>query len=472
MSDDGTHFYLNRVIHYDNRLNSHHFNKSLPFSTTDFTHVTAVYDHGMFTCYVGTDSLLSYTLDCTQYKDWNIGSDPTLAVGGIESMYAGMGQSFNGYIDDIRLWNRALSKEEVEANYTRILGGTEGGLVLYWPLDEGLGVKDYAFDVARQDGIYQLNHPEVGLNATPSATVPQQLGLYGVTDKNGNYIIRGIPFQQGGTNYEIAPLYGEHQFNPVTRSMFVSPTSLTANNIDFEDVSSFPMEGYVYYAGTNIPAEGIQFYVDGQLLTTDGEVQQSDAQGRYRISVPIGEHFVEAKLGNHKMVNQGRFPIKGKRNFNAPVTYNFSDSTLVNFVGRVSGGERNDTLAVGFGASKNNIGTATITLKLNNESLSFNRVEGKPQTSATQIRTWESDTVSINSTAWTGFEGGDARYIFINTDPATGEFSAKLPPLKYIVKNIEIPKNPDIEFNILPEIDLSNVLKEQIDSLWQGATPC
>ena len=466
-SDDGTHFYLNRVIHYDNKLKSHHFNKSLPFSTTDFTHVTAVYDHGMLTCYVGTDSLLSYTLDCTQYKDWNIGSDPTLAVGGIESMYAGMGQSFNGYIDDIRLWNRALSKEEVEANYTRILGGTEYGLVLYWPLDEGLGVKDYAFDVARQDGIYQLNHPEVGLNATPSATVPQQLGLYGVTDKNGNYIIRGIPFQQGGTNYEIAPLYGEHQFNPVTRSMFVSPTSLTANNIDFEDVSSFPMEGYVYYAGTNIPAEGIQFYVDGQLLTTDGEVQQSDAQGRYRISVPIGEHFVEAKLGNHKMVGGGRFPDTGKYNFDRAVTHDFADSTLVNFVGRIGGGERNDTLAVGFGASKNNIGTATITLKLNNESLSFNRVEGKPQTSATQIRTWESDTVSINSTAWTGFEGDDARYIFINTDPATGEFSAKLPPLKYIVKNIEIPKNPDIEFNILPEIDLSNVLKEQIDSLWQ-----
>lgn len=36
---------------------------------------------------------------------------------------------------------QSLSKEEVEANYTRILGGTEGGLVLYWPLDEGLGVK-------------------------------------------------------------------------------------------------------------------------------------------------------------------------------------------------------------------------------------------------------------------------------------------------------------------------------------------
>jgi len=52
-----------------------------------------------------------------------------------------MGQPFNGYIDDIRLWNRALTKDEIEANYTRILGGTESGLILYWPLDEGINVK-------------------------------------------------------------------------------------------------------------------------------------------------------------------------------------------------------------------------------------------------------------------------------------------------------------------------------------------
>ena len=473
-SDDGVNFYLNRVIqHSGNGVSSHHFYKNLPFSKTDFTHVTAVWDHGTLTCYVGTDTLKTYVRNEAKYTNWNINNDnPTLRVGGVSSMYSEeVGTLFTGYVDDIRLWNRALTKDEIEANYTRILGGTEEGLILYWPLDEGLGVKDYAFDVARQDGIYQLNHPEVGLNATPTDIVPQRLGLYGVTDKNGNYIIRGIPFQQGGTNYEIAPLYGEHQFNPDTRSMFVSPTSLTANNIDFEDVSSFPMDGYVYYAGTNIPVEGVQMYVDGQLLTTDGEPQQTNERGYYSISVPIGEHFVEAKLGGHTMVGGGRYPAQGKINFNAPVRYDFLDSTLVNFVGRVSGGERNDTLAVGFGASKNNIGTATITLKLNNEGLSFNVLDKDHSSAATANRDWESDTTSINSTAWTGYEGSDARYIFIKTDPATGEFSALLPPLKYITKDIELvekDKNPDIEFTILPEIDLSNPVKEQTDSLRQA----
>ena len=468
-SDDGENFYLNRVVNHNNgdSQNSHHFWKNLPFSTTDFTHVTAVWDHGKLTCYVGTDTLLTYTLDDTGYKNLGTSNSPTLAVGGVSSFYPNMGQPFNGYIDDIRLWNRALSKDEIEANYTRILGGTEDGLILYWPLDEGINVKSYAFDISRQDGIYQLNHPEVGVNAQPSASVPQRLSLYGVTDAEGDYIIKGIPFQQGGTNYKLAPELGIHEFSPNTRSMFVSPTSLTANNIDFEDVSSFPMEGHIYYAGTNIPAEGIQLYVDGQLLTTDGEVQQTDAEGRYRISVPIGEHFVEAKAGNHTMVSGGRFPTEGKYNFTGPVTYDFADSTLVNFVGRIGGGERNDTLAVGFGASKNNIGQAKITLKLNNESLKFNCTDD-PSTDATTDRIWASDTTSINSTTWTGFKNSDPRYIFIETDPQTGEFSALLPPLNYIVKSIEIVKNDDgIEFTSLPQIDLSNVLKQQTDSLWQ-----
>ena len=166
---------------------------------------------------------------------------------------------------------------------------------------------------------------------------------------------------------------------------------------------------------------------------------------------------VEAKLDGHTMVSGGRFPTEGRFNFDRAMTYDFADSTLVNFVGRVAGGTRADTLAVGFGATKNNIGQAKITLKLSNESFLFN-------TDATQSRTWASDTTAIQSTAQTE-TGDDAKYIVIETDPQTGEFSALLPPLKYIVKSIEIPKNEDLEFTSLPQIDLTNVRKEMTDSL-------
>ena len=124
---------------------------------------------------------------------------------------------------------------------------------------------------------------------------------------------------------------------------------------------------------------------------------------------------MEAKLGGHTMVAGGRFPITGKYDFSAPVTYDFQDSTLVNFVGRVGGGEKNDTLAVGFGASKNNIGTARITLMMNNESLLFNYYNDQ---TGTEERPFQSDTTAIQSTAWAG-KGSDAKYIYIDTDPKT-----------------------------------------------------
>ena len=436
---------------------------ALTFSTTDFTHISAVYSGGKWRFYMATDSLRTDSMQVANsgWQAIRTAGTITLSLGGDNRA---AGSAYTGSVDDVRLWSRALTRKEIESNYCRILGGTEKGLILYWPLDEGLQVVKYAFGVACQDGIYQLNHPEVGANVTPTTDVPKHLGLYGLTDSEGNYIIRGIPFRQGGTNYKIAPELGIHRFNPEKRSMFVSPSSLTENNIDFEDVSSFPMRGHIYYAGTNIPAEGIRFYIDGELVTANGKVKETDAEGKYTISVPIGEHYVEASLDGHTMVAGGRYPLTGTYDFTDEVQYDFFDSTLVNFVGRIGGGTVNDTLPVGFGLSKNNIGVATITLGLNNIDLSFNRQQPKVTEYATTDRFFASDTASIRSHASTGV-GELSRYITITTDSATGEFSALLPPLKYITKSIKIDKNKSIAFTSLPEIDLTNPRAERTDSL-------
>ena len=450
---------------------------SLTFGEHDFTHIAAVYDGaGKWKFYVGTDSLLtdSITVANANWKAIAAEGTTTLAIGGSDQA---VNTLYKGHVDDIRLWTRALKTAEVESNYTRILGGTEDGLALYWPLDEGELVRQYAFDIACQGGLYQLNHPEVGPNATPRKEVPSLLKLYGVTDKEGDYIIKGIPFQQGGTNYKVAPELGVHSFSPATRSMYVSPTSLTANNIDFEDVSSFPMEGYVYYAGTNIPAEGVMIKVDGQPQSVDGELVKTGADGHYQLSVPIGDHYVEAYLDNHTMVDGGRYPLKNKATFIEPVRYDFYDATTVNLIGRIAGGERSDTLGVGFGnnerivggPSKNNIGTATITLKVNSEKASFNCKTGTTETYST-FRTWESDTTSVNSHSFTGIDDSNSKYkdnfIYIQTDSVTGEFSAKLPPLKYTVQSIVVESNKEnIEFTELPELDMTVAGSSRTDSV-------
>ncbi|GEM_PF-3901780 len=46
---------------------------------------------------------------------------------------------FDGTIREVRIWNRALTQEEIQANMNRVLTGSEEGLVGYWRLDEGSG---------------------------------------------------------------------------------------------------------------------------------------------------------------------------------------------------------------------------------------------------------------------------------------------------------------------------------------------
>ena len=52
---------------------------------------------------------------------------------------------FNGIIDEVRVWNRALSAQEIKANYMKKLQGNESGLVGYWKFDmKDHIVKDYS----------------------------------------------------------------------------------------------------------------------------------------------------------------------------------------------------------------------------------------------------------------------------------------------------------------------------------------
>ncbi len=227
---------------------------------------------------------------------------------------------FKGAVDELRLWAKCLSEADIVGNYDHLLVGDEQQLETYWTFDEGL--RTQFFDYSRDGSNYHKHHGLIGSNAQSSTLTPGALKLKAKTDNEGNYIIQGIPFTGAGTTYSVIPLYGVHEFNPNKTLLYVGYNSLV-HTANFEDVSSFPMDGYIYYAGTNIPVEGIPLYVDGDLQTQDGKIVQTDANGYYNISVPIGNHYVEAKLDGHTMVAGGRFPMVGKYDFSAPVTYDF-----------------------------------------------------------------------------------------------------------------------------------------------------
>ena len=384
--------------------------------------------------------------------------------------------AFRGFIDDVRVWTKALDEESAERNRGRILAGTEASLLCYWPMDEGVSDLKYAYDYSKTNGVANNNHALRG-HVTNSSTVPSsnQLSLYGETDEQGQYTIRGIPFSGDGTSYKVEPTLGIHKFNPTYTTRYVSNNSLTHNGVDFTDISSFPVRGSVMYANTTIPVVGAYLYVDGNMASKDGDPIQTDENGEFRVDVPIGDHYITVKLDGHVFANGGRYPADDKGvgtlfTFEKEISgLTFFDQTLVTVAGRVSGGEIQNALPLGMAKSKANIGQAKVVLDFNGSDRYFINAKrtGEELTSnyekSEERRNFSRVTDKVNSEAYVE---GNANAVTIMTDPNTGEFAALLPPLKYKASGIIIPSQQDISFaDNLPQIDATNVNVIKTDSV-------
>lgn len=391
-------------------------------------------------------------------------------------------RTFSGYIDEMRVFSgRALTKADILKNYNHSLTGTEDGLFAYWPVDEGIYNQTTAYDYSKTSGVANGNHGQLGPSTTTSNTVlptEHQFGIFGITDAQGNFVIRGVPFNGDGTTYMVVPSKGIHEFSPNYSTRYVSASALVHNGVDFEDVSSFPVSGRVVYAGTNYPVEGAQFTVDGTLCSKDGEVITTNANGEYTISVPIGDHYIKVSKTGHVFNNEGRYPadpneVGTRLTFNQEVKgLEFVDATLVNFSGKVVGGDIESNKAVGFGLSKNNIGVTELVLTPTNTVYNLNMLrktmggvvsyEVNPET--VEVK---SATDTIASHAWRGAGSADAKKIIIRTDSKTGEFSALVPPLMYKVEAQKVVATGET-VGSSATVDLTNPLEQMSDTLYNS----
>ena len=399
-----------------------------------------------------------------------------LCLGG--SYQSSADRAFTGYIDEMRVFSdKALSREEILANYNHTLCGTEDALVAYWPVDEGFSGQTTAYDYSKTSGVANGNHARLGAGTLPTGSIiptSQQLGLFALTDTQGNFVIRGVPFTGEGTNYMVIPALGVHEFSPTYSTRYVSASSLVHSGVDFTDVSSFPVSGTVFYEGTDYPVEGCTFYVDGTICSRDGELIQSAEDGTFTISVPIGDHFIQVKKDGHVFASAGRYPADPngagvKITFDREIkNMEFIDQTLVNFTGRVVGGSIEGEKPVGFGASHNNIGITELVLSPTNDRYRLNVVKKVNGTSYsyetnTAKATVQSVTSTIASHSWRG-AGDAAKKIFIRTDSLTGEFSAMVPPLMYNVESMKVVAT-GVSVGDATTVDATNPLMQLTDTL-------
>ena len=390
----------------------------------------------------------------------------SFAVGGAQGIADE--QAFRGHLTEVRVWDHVLSDKEQATYADRVLSGREQGLRLYWPMDEGLD--HYVFDASYANDVPNGRHAIIGVNVSSSVIIPSDeiLSRYGLTDSNGEYTIRGIPFVGTGTNYTIVPSKSIHTFSPQSRNGFIGNGNLTLNAYDFTDNSSFTVKGKVTYLDTNIPVDSIQFKVDGALQKSKDGMLMTNADGEYELSVPIGEHRIEAYREGHRLTS---FPLDGTAyDFHRAETVNFIDSTLVNVTGRINGGFSDQDAPVGFGLSTNRIGQATIKLSLGKEaqcSFNYRLDEHGDGTFGTEPIAVESASELVGSKAWRGGgEHDDTYYVYITTDAQTGEYSALLPPLKYKVESITFAGGTDYDSEPvfsqnLPMIDATSAQKDK-----------
>lgn len=453
-------------------------NTDLYIPALAFTSVTLSVDANSkptVTCVSAIDSLTSFT-SAKNYSVSFAASDSTgICLGG--SFASSSANAFEGYIDEMRVYSGvALSQADILKNYNHSLVGTEDGLFAYWPVDEGIERQTTAYDYSKTSGVSNGNHGRLGPSTTPTSNVlptEHQFGLFGYTDGQGNYVVRGVPFCGEGTNYMVVPTLGIHEFSPQYLTRYVSSSSLVHSGVDFTDVSSFPVSGYVLYAGTDYPVEGCYFYVDGDLCSKDGAPVTSASDGSYTISVPIGDHHIQVKKDGHTFASEGRYPadpngLDTKLTFDRKVqNLEFVDNTLVNFTGKVVGGDIEGKKTVGFGLSKNNIGITELVLTPLVDRYRLNVVKELSGTTYsyetnTETVNMASATTNINSRSWRG-AGEQSKKLFIRTDSVTGEFSAMIPPLNYKVESMKVVAT-GLQVAEVTSIDATNPLIENSDS--------
>ena len=376
-----------------------------------------------------------------------------------------MGEGFEGAIDEVRLWNKALSADTIASDYSRYLVGNEDGLQAYYTFD--YSVDDAFYDISYKGTKYNMNHGVATGVTISSKDIPTsaQLGHSSYTSVDGSYQIRSLPYTGNGTTYMIVPTLGIHQFASAKELRLIN-SQAQSHTVNFTDKSAFNISGKVMYKGGNVPVEGVSFAVDG-VTVMDGKsnIVKTDAHGQFTISVPVGQHEVKAVLANHTFENGGKLTNSDgtDRNYQDDDNgFEIFDVTTVRYIGRVAGGTKQEELAVGHSLSKNNLADS-VRIELTYQNDAYEMTAKARETTLNHFKGAYVSKQHKNRVAY------DGNKITIYPDAETGEFYADLIPEKYKI-NVVVPGHDNIpgsgeDLNLSNEFVQQNELNEYVDSV-------
>lgn len=376
-----------------------------------------------------------------------------------------MGEGFEGAIDEVRLWNKALNADTIASDYNRYLVGNEDGLQAYYTFD--YSVDDAFYDISYKGTKYNMNHGVATNVTTSSKDIPTsaQLGYSSYTATDGSYQIRSLPYTGNGTTYMIVPTLGIHQFASAKELRLIN-SQAQSHTVNFTDKSSFKISGKVMYKGGNVPVEGVSFAVDG-VTVMDGKsnIVKTDAHGQFTISVPVGQHEVKAVLANHTFENGGKLTNSDgtDRNYQDDDNgFEIFDVTTVRYIGRVAGGTKQEAFPVGHSLSKNNLAD-DVRIELTYQNDVYQMTATKHEETLNHFKGVYAKKQYDNRVVYEGNK------ITIYPNAETGEFFADLIPEKYKI-NVVVPGHDNIpgsgeDLNLSNEFAKQSEVNAYVDSI-------
>ncbi len=320
---------------------------------------------------------------------------------------------YSGLIDEFVVYNSILDLLTIQSHNLVAREMAEPGLRAYFPLDEGDGTR--------------LNN---------CGSLP--LGF-------------GTAYSTKWNDYSKFPKTQPHEFNPKTRQVTLNPSVTSVDQVDYTDISTVPVTGFVRYKNTDCFAASIEITNDGISLVPK---VQTDSVGKFVLDAEPGKSYrLVPKFEDHLFIPAVWEVIKVTTPIAGVV---FNDITTRTVVVTVAGGDcKVSTLG-------NNLGTPYNSLKL-------------------QIKTADSDCFEQFGTMTSG-----TKYTFNNIPPFRqlniGLFSHENNEIKDAIQSLGAitvdvtKKDTAIEFiyrNPKPQVDIFDGLINNCADLkyWDPALP-
>ncbi|MDR2962842.1 MAG: T9SS type A sorting domain-containing protein [Bacteroidales bacterium] len=416
-------------------------------SASQYVHLTGVYDKAAGKIYLYINGVQEASVNFTG-----------TVTGNSNFVVLGGGALFAGNIDEVRIWSKALTADEIKRDYNRYLTGGENGLLAYYTFNYATAGAFY--DVSFSGANYNANHGIFGSGVTLDTTVPSAalLGYKGVTAQDGSYSIRSVPYLGNGTAYYLVPKLGAHTFESTKEVRFIS-ANVQSHTVNFVDKSSFRVKGRVLYEGGTVPVNGVGFEIDNvpvmsrgtRVLSGSGldKDNQPLAPGEFEFNVPIGVHEVKAVKQFHTFTNGGKItdPQGNDLNYQDEVlNVALRDNTTIRYIGRIAGGTEQEAFPVGHSLSTNNLGDG-VTLSLEWDEAN-GRLYGSPQdipqkTDKTEMiahyQTTHDRNYGIAPDSTKVVYAGNGTKITVYPSKKTGEFAVNIIPEDGFTLKINVP---------------------------------